>query len=156
MLTSKCVITKLENKTRKHWLFSTFFFLAFYPLVDLAISSILSLSSISKEALADCSAKVITGIIQAVFLWHCAYRNHGTKLLSFYLVSLPLVLMISIVAPLADSSDAGTTNTSDSCDAYTITTFLVALSVFFWWLVLSLKMKNVNKAIQKRMLKKKL
>lgn len=150
MLTSKCVTNKSENKTRKYWLVSTFFFLVFFPLVDLAISAILSPIPIPKEVLADCPAKVTIGIIQAIFLWHCAYRNHGTKLLSFYLVAGPLLVMISMVSPLADD----TTTASGSGDAYTITTSLIALFGFFWWFLLSLKMKNVNKAIQARILEK--
>lgn len=156
MLTSKCVTTKPENKTRKHWLFSTFFILVFYPLIDLAISAISSVSSIPKEVLADFTVKIITGVIQTIFLWHCAYRNHGTKLLSFYLVALPLLLVISMVVSLADPGNVDTTTASDSCATYTITASLGALAAFFWWLVLSLKMKNVNKAIQEKMLEEKL
>jgi hypothetical protein len=150
MLTSNCVINKSENKTRKHWLFSTFFILVFHPLVDLAISAILPHDSLPEKDLADRPVQVIIGMIQAVFLWHCAYRNHGTKLLSFYLVSLPLVFIISMLIP--DSGDTGATGASDFCHAYTIVSGLLALTVFFWWLVLSLKMKNVNKAMQKRIL----
>ena len=154
------IMNEHENMIRKYWLLSVFFILVVRPLVVLAIPAISSLSPISEKDLAVCPVGVTIGIIQVVFLWHCAYRNQGTKLLSFYLVSLPLWLVISIMEALTDSGDAGTITASDSSDAVSITTglisILVELSIFFWWFVLSLKMKDVNKAIKERMLEEKL
>ena len=109
------IMNEHENMIRKYWLLSVFFILVVRPLVVLAIPAISSLSPISEKDLAVCPVGVTIGIIQVVFLWHCAYRNQGTKLLSFYLVSLPLWLVISIMEALSEEKKGRSLKEAKSC-----------------------------------------
>lgn len=146
------ITNKHEDKTRRRWLFSTFLVLVFLPSLSLAMDAFLPWNS--SEDLGEPIVRLIIGIFQIIFLWHCAYRNQGTKLLSFYVVTLPLLAIISMVTCLLDSSEPCTPT---SYEVYiTGIAALVELSVLFSWLVLSLKMKDVNKAIQERMSEEKI
>ncbi len=130
-----------ENRIRKHWLFSTASLLIFYPLALFAFFSFLSTRiSISEEALIEPLAYAIAGLIPLWLIWHCAYRKHGTKLLSFWMVVSPIKMLASIVGCL-----------KEPCNLWVIAFILLDVAIFLWWWLLSFKMKAVNKTIQERL-----
>lgn len=141
MSESNFVISKSQNKTRKHWLLSTFSLLILYPLVLFAFFAVLSESvAIPKDALIESLIHAFAGIIPMWIIWHCAYRKYGTKFLTFWLVTSPIKALASIVEFL-----------KESYDSWTIAYILLDLAFFSWWFIISLKMRTVNKTIQKRL-----
>jgi hypothetical protein len=138
MNASTCVISKSLNKTRKHWLFSTFSFLILYPLALALFSFFTDLSeriAISEDALIELLAYAFGGVIPMWMIWHCAYRKHGTRLLTFWLFVSPLQMLGAIV---------------ESCNSRTLIFLLLNLAIFLWRLFMSIKMKAINKMIQER------
>jgi hypothetical protein len=130
-----------ENRIRKHWLLSTACFLIFYPLALFAFVYFLSTRiSIPEDALIEPLAHTLVGLFSMWLIWHCAYKKHGTKLLSLWMVVSPLKMLASVVECL-----------KEACNIWMITLFLIEISIFLWWWLLSFKMKAVNKAIQGRL-----
>lgn len=138
------VTNNFENKIRKHWLLSIASFLVFYPIALFAFLSFMSMRiSIPENALIEPLAHALVGSFSLWLIWHCAYKKHGTKLLSFWMVVSPIRMLASIVGFL-----------KESCNAWVVAFVLIEISIFLWWWLLSFKMKAVNKAIQERMFPK--
>jgi hypothetical protein len=122
-----------EEKTRKHWLVASFCFLFFYPVASTALVAII----FSKTLTMLLAWTAVIGLLQLWLIWHCAYKKHGTKLLTFWLFTAPLAQLGSVV--IAFKID---------CSAITIGNSIVQIGVFLWWYLLSLKLRKFNKAIQ--------
>lgn len=136
-----CIINKSEEKTRKHWLLSTFCFLVFYPLTLFAFFAILShWLPIPKNTGIGLIAHAFTGLFSLWIVWHCAYKKYGTRLLTFWLIIIPFKQLASIVEVL-----------KETWDLWTIFFLALDIGVFLWWYLLSLKMRKVNKSIQERL-----
>lgn len=135
------VTNNSENRIRKHWLLSIASFLVFYPIALFAFLSVMSMSiSIPEDTLIEPLAYALAGSFSLWLIWHCAYKKHGTKLLSLWMVISPLKMLASIVEYL-----------KEPCNAWVISIVLIEISIFLWWWLLSFKMKAVNKTIQERL-----
>lgn len=135
------VTNDCENRIRKHWLLSAASFLIFYPLALFAFLSFMSTRiSIPEGALIEPLAHALAGSFALGLIWHCAYKKHGTKLLSLWMVVSPIKMLASIAECL-----------KESCNIWVISLVLIEISIFLWWWLLSFKMKAVNKTIQGRL-----
>lgn len=72
-------------------------------------------------------------------LYHCAYKNHGTKLLTFTLVIMVLNIIFDIFNWFSNS-------TPSNAFISLRTTINCVLDV--WWFILSIDLRRINKAIQ--------
>jgi hypothetical protein len=135
------VTNSSENRIRKHWLLSTASLLVFYPIALLAFASIMSMRiSISEYTFIRLFAGVLAGLTRLWLIWHCAYKKHGTKLLSFWMVVGPLQMIRAIVESL-----------KGPCGAWDIVFVLIETLLFMWWWLFSFKMKTANETIQERL-----
>lgn len=140
MNTSNCVINKSEEKVRKHWLFSTWFFFFLYPIALFAFFAVLSEKVyIPEDAIYEQLVYAIAGLIPIWLIWHCAYRKNGIKLLTFWLVVGPIKMLASI----AEISN-------EPCNVWVNAFVAINIGLFIWWFLLSLEMRKVNKSIQER------
>lgn len=135
-----CLISKSEEKTRKHWLLSSVCCFIFHPLAVGALFAVLSIGlSIPEDFFIGVLIEMLGGLFFLLVIWHCAYRKCGTKLLSFYLFG-------SSAKGLA-SMAKNVTEADDGC----LIAFAVLDIVFFvWWCLMSWKLRKVNKSIQGR------
>lgn len=141
MSVSSSVTNNCENRIRKHWLFSIASFLVFYPIGLFAFLSFMSMRiSIPEDALIEPLAHALAGSFALWLIWHCAYKKHGTKLLSLWMVVSPIKMLASIVECL-----------KETCNAWVVALVVVEISVFLWWWLLGFKMRAVNRAIQNRL-----
>lgn len=144
MSISSSVTNNFENRIRKHWLLSIASFLVLYPIVLFAFFSFISIRIlIPEDVLTELLAHAFAGLFALWLIWHCAYKKHGTKLLSLWMVLSPINMLVSIMESL-----------KESCNALVLTFVLIDISIFLWWWLLSFKLKAVNKAIQERLLPK--
>jgi hypothetical protein len=87
-------------------------------------------------------------IISALFFWwiyHCAYKKHGTMLLTFQLICAAIVLVFFSIMLLGSIISKNFVN--PLTPVFNILHLLnVCLST--WWYILSVKLRKVNKKLQ--------
>jgi hypothetical protein len=104
MSTSSTIINESMKKIRRHWLFSTFSFLVLYPFALFGFYFALSKQyAVDQDILVNFLKYGITGILQMLIIWHCAYRKFGTKLLTFWLAIGSSRVFVSIIECLNDT-----------------------------------------------------
>ncbi len=138
-MSSACTINKSEEKTHKYWLFSSLCMLVLFPLIVLGFMVTLSKQiDIPESVLYECLIYVILGILSLWLIWYCAYKNPGTRLLTFWLFTSPIKRITQIGQELSESSDV-----------LIIIPLIIESGIFLWWYLLSLKLRKINKARQK-------
>lgn len=141
MNSSDCAIDKSEIRVRQHWLLSTLCLLVICPIVLYALMTVIFYQQMHiADVLFELGIQIFAGVITTLVIWHCAYRKYGSKLLNCWLV----VRSLSMVASIGDSL-----RTSDSI--WTLVFLAIEIAFFMWWFILSIQIKIVNEAIQKRL-----
>ena len=130
-----------EKKIRKHWIISTFIIIIGFPLIGLLISIFLRDVSIAKES----RSLIFSGMVSFWLISHCAYKKHGTKLLTWWLIIIPIQLLLGIINDIKQEGLI-----------VTLLTLIIELPFYLWWIKKSLELKKVNimcnKAINKRLM----
>jgi hypothetical protein len=130
---------KIEGKNRKYWLFSSFCVFLFLPInwLFIAIASSEGIKSSDLYSSLGCGIFVLIAVqvsIQLYAIWYCAYKKHGTKLLTCLLVLLPISRFAAwSVIPR---------------EPLIIVVTLIDVVICAWWFVLSLRIRKINKKIQ--------
>src|ERR1700722_6352672 len=132
MAKDKLVISKNAAKVRKHWLIATCFqFLILAPfLCILKLLFIPMESSAKTELVGETIGYALTSFISFYIVYYCAYKKFGTGWLTFSLIFGLISLIAQLLLTLTDSSYIG---------------FAMAN---IWWLLISLKLRKANIAIQ--------
>ena len=93
---------------------------------------------ILESVLYECLIYVTFGILSLWLIWYCAYKNPGTRLLTFWLVMSPIKRITNIGQKLSEPSGV-----------LIIIALVIENGIFLWWYLLSLKLRKINKARQK-------
>lgn len=133
----KYVLSTYEKKTRKLWLFFTFFTPIFY-MVFLAIP--LLFTPLDQQTVKAVWQSIFFVFIQSVAFWQCAYVKFGTKLITWNLVLSPLVFggIIYVIKEMIIGS------------GYNFSTmiFIFGMLSYAGWLYMTVKIRKLNKEIQ--------
>lgn len=141
---SDYVMSDSERKTRKRWLLSLFCCTALCPLILLALFAVLSFwFPFARHALIERSVGACTSLITMWVMWHCAYKKHGTKLLTFWLMILPLfgIKGMGTIFPEVVNKN------------YPISMLCIMpldIGLCIWCFLLSLNVWKINKAVRER------
>lgn len=130
---------KIEEKDRKHWLFLTYCYFVILPIflsVFFAIQS--QFFQISKDVPYKFLEYAGSGLIQLWMIWYCAYRKHGTKLLTLWMMFGSMRTLLSTLKLLDGSSN----------NPWIVGATFLDILIYVWWHILSLRMRKINKRIQ--------
>src|SRR5258708_23597106 len=118
-----------EKQVRKHWAFALFGNIGFFLL--LAFLVIVS----GRDALIS-SALFVVSLSSMYILYRCAYKKHGTCLLTINLIFQPFYF-IKIVFDILHTTDA-----------LSMSILLLDSALYIWLYVLSFQLRKINEKIQ--------
>lgn len=81
---------------------------------------------------------LLTSIAASILLYYCAYKKHGTRLLTFYLVVNGICLIANPIFLL-----------TNEVPFWLLLTQPVDFFLTAWWLYLTVKLRSLNKKIQR-------
>lgn len=135
-----CTLDQKEEKIRRNWLLITVFYFLFFPSSCFVFSAglLLSKSQMYRAVNDALSSFFIFGFIFLWPIWHCAYKKHGTMLLTCCLASIPYQLCSFVL-----------TSCVCKCSSEDDFWLLVVYSVMYiLWCISSIRLKKINKKIQ--------
>jgi hypothetical protein len=135
------LITEQQRKNRKNWLIAGLANLVLYPILSYVFSAVFYGTAESLGVkFYEFLGFILVGMIPFVILWHCAYKNPGTKLLTWGLVLGAIRFIPESVKELKEVTDA-----------WGLGVFVLGAAVYVWWYFFSLKLRadNVNIKAQK-------
>ena len=125
-------------KTRQKWLISTVVYFFLYPVSVFTVFYLLSIQHpFPRQSLLASLGITIAGLVMVWALYECAYKKHGTKLLSFCLLAGQTFVLVRNIHLL-----------SHPFDLWATLALVVEFSLYIWWRILSLKLKHYNKLVQ--------
>lgn len=133
------LLGKSEQKTRKHWLYLTIAHSCYIPVACL----IIVIMGILQQGCAVflLGIPLLMGFLVAIPLgmfWHCAYKNPGTRLLTFSIVMGPIRLLLSLG------------NFTRIIYPIEIPCALFEICFYLYWYVMTIKVRKINKTIQEQ------
>lgn len=122
--------TEKEKKIRRNWLAATYLLYIGVPILCLLL--LLLFGTITPEFIGETSA-VFIGFW---WIYHCAYKKHGTALLTFALISAPIYFVRDIIPMFTKGGP-----------------LFICIALFFtiievWYFVASLRLRKVNARLE--------
>jgi hypothetical protein len=142
------IFDKNEQKIRRHWLIATLCIYLGLPITWFSLVFLIADMSqpmTASGALQLLIMLLIPSLIITLLIWafyHCAYKKHGTRFLTFCL----------LVSLLISARQLYKIFLMGSIDFYELVAFLVNLPLFLWWVITSFKLRSLNKKLQMRAL----
>lgn len=139
-MTERSIMDQKEEKIRRNWLLITIFYFLVFPLGSFVLSGSLLLS---KDQMYEAvryvwSGFVIFGFIFLSIFCYCAYKKHGTRLLTYCVVSIPYQLFSFFL-------------TISMCNLFLKDVFLLLISysiMYILWYKSNLRLIKINKKLQ--------
>lgn len=125
------LISSQQEKIRKHWLICAISTCLVYPLVDFAWELFTQGMPTSSAELYFHLINQTLGLIIFALYFHCAYKKHGTRLLTW-------TLMLGVASLFTLTNLGGKFSLN----------LILPLCINAWWYLMSLKLRRVNKEIQ--------
>ena len=131
--TSKLLLTDKQEKIRTQWRVTVL-------SISLIYSSLALILMLIEVRLGFVAAMYLTLILtNFAFVWYCAYRKPGTKLLSFMMVLQPINLLGLIMSSVIISLG--------KCGMLSAFFWMITISSV-WFYIASWRLRGVNKAIR--------
>ena len=123
------IMNNKERKTRKRWL-----------MVNICLMSLLAFNIIV-NVLTDAPEAAfylpISRMLVLFSLWYCAYKEHGNKFLTFWLI-LGIFGILREIVEIAHQP----------IDIVSVIDWIITVSLSIWFYVLSWKLRAINKKIK--------
>ena len=138
------LMTDSEIKVRKRWLILTFWTFVVIPFIYYIWAYFKDFGDIQNElkTLKLFAASLLgfsaIKLFYSFVIWNFVYRKCGTKLLTLLLITTPLYSLLSIRYIIKYSS------------LLSYSAIIVDFCTLPWWIVLSIKMRRINKSIKQR------
>jgi hypothetical protein len=133
-------VSKDANKIRRQWLIATICILVVYPIGLLATFALFSIwVSFPEGTLARLAISAAPQAFWMAVIWHCAYRRHGTGLLTFCIAMLPIRILALLIITVFHFG------------VWTVGELIINLALVGWWFAVSLRLRRLNLQLQKVM-----
>jgi len=126
-------------KDRKQWLIATIVFFILYPLLVLVFLAIFpeQRTPTYVDVWYVPLAYTLTNLTLLWIIWHFAYKNQGTALLTCWLIWGPIRVLLSTTGLF-----------KESWTPWVFIENVLDLSIYAWWYILSLRLRRMNKKKQ--------